>query len=201
MSRPGLAPRLAATWVRTYTRRLPAEIAAGRRAEVASDLHEHRGHTRAAGRSDVRYGFEVMGRVARGVPADLAWRRSARRSQPTTRGVAVMQRLTNFAGTAVMMLAAIGVAMSVAMIPVVASVDDPGDLLWIVALGVFAAALVAGLVMQSTRPGLATILFVLGSPAPAVAWFWLPPVYLLSLAIVLAALVDYRGTRLQPSHP
>lgn len=201
MSRPDLATRLAATWVRTYTRRLPAQIAAGRRAEVECDLHEHRGDARAAGRSDLRYGLEVMGRVARGVPADLSWRRDARRSVPTRRGVVTMQRVTNFAGTAVLVLAAIGVAMSVAMLPVVASVDDPGDLVWILALVLFAGALVSGLVMQSTRPRLASLLFVVGAPAPAVAWFWLPPVYLLSLAIVVAALVDYRGTRLQPSHP
>lgn len=196
-----VGPRVASAWVRTYTRRLPTDVAAARREEVLCDVHEHCHDARAEGRTDVRGGFEVLGRVVRGVPADLSWRHAALRSQPTRRGVAIMQRLTNFAGTAVMVLAAIGIAMSVAMLPVLASVDDPGDLLWILALAGFAAALVGGLVTQSTRPRLASLLFVVGAPAPAVAWFWFPPVYLVSLAIVVAALVDYRGTRLQPSHP
>lgn len=55
-----------------------------------------------------------------------------------------------------------------------------------------AAALLAGIVVKASgnRRGLAAGLLVLGSPAPALAWFWLPPVYLVSIAIAVLALVS-----------
>jgi hypothetical protein len=186
--------------VRTYTRRLPADVAAARQAEIQSDLYEQRNDDAAAGRGDLRHALAVTGRVVRGVPADLSWRHAALRSRPTRRGAFTMQRLTSVAGTAVIVLAAIGIAIAVTVLPVLGS-EGPDALPWILPVTLLGAALVAGLVLRTSRPWLATVLLVVGAAAPAVAWFWLPPVYLLSLAIVVAALVDSHGARLQPSHP
>lgn len=55
-------------WCRWYTADLPGEVAAERRAELASDLFEEREH------SGARATGSILGRAVRGIPADLAWR-------------------------------------------------------------------------------------------------------------------------------
>jgi hypothetical protein len=59
-------------WVDRYTRGLPSDVRERRRAEIASDVFEH---THAVGAR----GADVAWRTARGVHADLAWRREERR--------------------------------------------------------------------------------------------------------------------------
>lgn len=65
--------RFASSWVRTLTRTAEREAARDRRDEIASDVHEQleeaweRGALSAGSRS-------VVGRVVRGMPADLTWR-------------------------------------------------------------------------------------------------------------------------------
>jgi hypothetical protein len=65
--------RLARGWVNALTRTAEPESGRDRRDEVASDVHEQlqeaweRGHFAAGSRS-------VVGRVVRGMPADLTWR-------------------------------------------------------------------------------------------------------------------------------
>ncbi|MFE6965644.1 hypothetical protein ACFVAJ_11035 [Agromyces sp. NPDC057679] len=55
-------------WCRWYTADLPDEVAAERRAELASDLFEERANSGAGA------GASILGRAVRGIPADLAWR-------------------------------------------------------------------------------------------------------------------------------
>ncbi|NUT59390.1 MAG: hypothetical protein HOQ00_11195 [Agromyces sp.] len=55
-------------WCRWYTADLPDDVAAERRAEVASDLYEEREH------SGAHASGSILGRAIRGIPADLAWR-------------------------------------------------------------------------------------------------------------------------------
>lgn len=64
-------------WCDLYTRGLPEDVAADRRDELASDLHEHR----QAWISDGRPLFwrDVVVRALLGVPADLSWRTHQRR--------------------------------------------------------------------------------------------------------------------------
>lgn len=71
MSRSPLVDR----WASAYTRGLPVEVAAARRAELANDVHEHvaTGGRRAA----------VVGRMLRGVPADVLWHFDERRAMST----------------------------------------------------------------------------------------------------------------------
>jgi hypothetical protein len=61
-------------WVGLYTRAAPADAAAGRYAEVQSDLHEQATTALADGVPRAQLNREIVGRVVRGVPADLAWR-------------------------------------------------------------------------------------------------------------------------------
>ncbi|HVF19042.1 MAG TPA: hypothetical protein VNA14_02230 [Mycobacteriales bacterium] len=73
---PHGAPTLPDLWVRVYTRGLPPEVADARRRELASDIYEHLVATsgsRAARRA-------VVGRTARGVVDDLAWRHEQRQT-------------------------------------------------------------------------------------------------------------------------
>ena len=59
-------------WTRLYTWRMEPALGEARRAEIESDLWEFR-QDRAHG-SDVSPAAQVLVRLLRGVPADLAWR-------------------------------------------------------------------------------------------------------------------------------
>lgn len=72
--RPIRGAKVALWWVGTYTRTAPAEVAVDRRDEVRSDLHEHSMAGLADGATRAQLDRQIVGRVVRGVPADLAWR-------------------------------------------------------------------------------------------------------------------------------
>lgn len=72
--RPPLPVRVAEGWVAFYTRGLPSEVRDARRAELRSDLWEHRRHAAADGHGRLRWSLQVGGRVVRGMPDDLWWR-------------------------------------------------------------------------------------------------------------------------------
>lgn len=61
-------------WLRLYTAGLPTDLRTRRKEELESDLYEHQADRRREYASSVRVGFEVLGRVVRGMPADLVWR-------------------------------------------------------------------------------------------------------------------------------
>lgn len=60
-------------WAFLYTWGLPEDIRRRRRAELESDLHEHRISMRAQGYRPVEIACQVLIRCVRGVPADVAW--------------------------------------------------------------------------------------------------------------------------------
>lgn len=68
------ADALVLGWCRWYTRDLPEPVATARRAEIASDLYEER--TLAAEAGEPVASRSYVGRLVRGVPADLSWRRA-----------------------------------------------------------------------------------------------------------------------------
>jgi hypothetical protein len=80
-----LAERLALCWVRLYTLGLRPEARADRRAEIASDLWEHRHDAAATGAPGLA--AAVLGRVLAGMPSDVLWSVEARGSAP---GVSAM---------------------------------------------------------------------------------------------------------------
>jgi hypothetical protein len=71
---PQRAARLVESWVRCYTRHLPAPVAGRRAGEIRADLHDHIAHERALGTGDGRIALGVLSRMIRGLPADASWR-------------------------------------------------------------------------------------------------------------------------------
>ena len=69
---------LVTRWVRFYTRELPTPIARRRVDEIGADLHDHIAHERVRGTSDRRIALSILSRMARGVIADVSWRRRIR---------------------------------------------------------------------------------------------------------------------------
>ncbi|QAY73057.1 hypothetical protein ET445_06545 [Agromyces protaetiae] len=73
-------------WCFWYTRGLPADVAADRQDELASDLHEHAEWAAERGVSGARLAREIRFRALRGAPADLAWRAArVRAADPVVR--------------------------------------------------------------------------------------------------------------------
>jgi hypothetical protein len=72
----------------------------------------------------------------------------------------------------------------------VVAVGDRSASAGILALALFACAVatVLGFCVRSTRPVASTALLCVGGVGPAVAMFWLPPVYLVSVAIIVLAI-------------
>jgi hypothetical protein len=71
-----IAGRAARAWVRAYTRNTAPILAEQRRAEIESDIWEQVNESELSG---LAAGPILLWRLARGIPADLAWRRDARR--------------------------------------------------------------------------------------------------------------------------
>jgi hypothetical protein len=75
-----LAERLARGWVRLYTLGLRPDARAARRAEIDSDLWEHRHDAAATGATGLA--AAVLRRVLTGMPSDVLWSVEARGSAP-----------------------------------------------------------------------------------------------------------------------
>jgi hypothetical protein len=75
---PERAAELVARWVRFYTRELPTSIAQRRIDEIGADLHDHVAHERARATSDRHIALSILSRMARGLIADVSWRRRVR---------------------------------------------------------------------------------------------------------------------------
>jgi hypothetical protein len=69
---------LVAWWVRFYTRNLPPATAERRMDEIDADVHDHIAHERARGIGDRRIALSVLGRMLRGLPADVSYTPGAR---------------------------------------------------------------------------------------------------------------------------
>lgn len=102
-------------WVRCYTRHLPPHAVERRTDELESDLHEHIGQERAAGRSDVAIASQIASRALRGLTDDVQWRRHELTHRPTStkehrpmsrRAMATIAAIT----VAVMLVPALGMA-------------------------------------------------------------------------------------------
>jgi len=112
---PERTAELVERWVRFYTRELPAPIAERRAGEMAADLHDHIAHERERETSDLRIALSILSRMARGLPADLSWRR---RVSPLKGNV--MKRFVTILGMA------LGVIVGVAAMVFGGADDAPG---------------------------------------------------------------------------
>ena len=95
--------RFARWWVRRYTAGLAFDQAATRRAEIDSDLAEHRGCRELDGWTARRIARERVARLARGMPSDVRWRRDVLRGN-ANRGLETA--VTAVTGSASLLLAA-----------------------------------------------------------------------------------------------
>lgn len=193
--------RLSTTWVRFYTRQLPNEAAERRREELASDLWEHTADAKRRGQRRWVHEFEVIGRVLSGLPADLSWRRGILRSLRRPESGAPMPTTTYSTRSSSLVLTAlavVGIAIGTTSIPIAVSFADEmsgADFLWPALVMTFTTLLCVGLALLTARPQAATALLTIGAAAPALAWFWLPPVYLLTAAIAITAVATRRRRR------
>jgi hypothetical protein len=79
---PSLLVRAVEGWVACYTRGLLEAVRDARRAELRSDLHQHLRQAAGDGHGRLRVWLQVLGRVVRGMPDDLAWRFAQRAPAP-----------------------------------------------------------------------------------------------------------------------
>lgn len=187
MSTAKFGERAGRRWASTYTRSLTPDVAQRRRDEIESDMYEH-----AHDREDrgAAFQFEVLGRVLSGVPADLSWRRAVHGSRLRSGGDPIpMSRFSKVADVALVVFVVIGVAIPVASIPIAGSEFSSAFSIQVAVAVLLAAAMVLGMNWRTTRPVAATWLLVVGAAAPAVAWYWLPPTYLVSFMIIVLTLV------------
>jgi hypothetical protein len=197
VSAGGICDRVCTAWVRWYTRRLPVHVADERRAEIASDLWEHRRHATDLGHTRTRHELEVIGRSLSGIPADLSWRRRVLRSQTRPGpGVSMTTSLTaSRSGVLLTVLAVLGLGLAATTMPFLLAAGfydgiDVEGIVWVLVTLVFAVPLLIGLIRGERGTEPSTALLVIGSPAPSIAWLWLPPVWLLTIAIAVTALVS-----------
>ena len=193
------ATRICARWVNWYTRSCPADAAAARREEIESDVWEHATDAAERGVSRSAFDVDVIRRVLSGVPADLSWRREVLRSHTRSdaRGAPFMSRPRRIASYTTLVLAALAATPAIELIALLGSSDN-GDLttreqIQIVCITALGVVLLVGLVLRARgdRPVLGTALLAGASPAPAMALFWFPPVYVLSAALLVMALVTH----------
>ncbi|MGH2609819.1 MAG: DUF4386 family protein [Tepidiformaceae bacterium] len=69
-----MAASVARLWLRFYTLGMTADLRERREDQLGSDLWEHQVDRLGAGVAPSMVGLEVLGRMVRGMPADLLWR-------------------------------------------------------------------------------------------------------------------------------
>jgi hypothetical protein len=154
---------LARAWVSLYTRGLPAELRDRRREEIASDLWEQRHDERS--RRPSLAGVDVLGRVVRGVPADLSWRLEQRARRSAAQRIRLAGAVARRHGwTAFPVLVALGYATGAAKLGTPDSVDLPEQ----VAMAFAAVAVLCGVagLWRGTAPVAAAWLVCIGALAP-----------------------------------
>jgi LPXTG-motif cell wall-anchored protein len=201
---------LVAWWVSTYTRHLPAEVAARRRAELASDLWEQRAHGRAVGAPAAAVALSTLRRMAAGIPADLRWRHqqlAAAEGRPRRPGARHLPR--TLAQTWWLVLAALLGALEV-LAGIGTALDgnsgvggllpgDPASSARRAAVITAGGLLALGGIAQRRRSRVAGDLLIAVGTLPPVAWLWTggPAVIvsLLALTVIVAAVVQAAQVR------
>jgi hypothetical protein len=194
------------TWTRLYTAGLEPGARSERRAEIDSDLWEHRHHQAANRRSSTMLSLAIWGRWAAGIPADLSWRASQRRNRNSQRKeLAVTNPFGRYWWQILSVLAALGSGylgvQQFASHDVTASITPGkvgglvvflgGGLVVLVGLSIFSRhpRRGAGLVMAGVVPtavigglGLGTVLGLIVSVGGGEGWWWMPTAIISTIA-------------------
>lgn len=192
-----IGERLALWWVDRYTRGLAEDVRAERRAEIASDVWEHR----AAVGSAPAVELAIASRCLRGVPADLSWRRArarGRRALPS-RGSVVRGAGWAFAGAGYALLIGMHAWFATALLGFDLYGADwaAGDVAETARIGgACLALLVAGAVGLRLAPRLGAAAIVTASVGTAAyMWWFLPIMGPIAVAVSAAAIVLARRRR------
>jgi hypothetical protein len=199
-----LATDLTRWWVSVYSRGLPADEQAARRAEMDSDLWEHTHLGAESGQRPADTGLEILTRLLLGIPADLAWRRAllhpASQRRPgtsqarriTTRGVTMLQRLV--AVVAIVLTATIGLFL---LYNGLGMLTDEGREAWMLRFGLWetatGAVLLLGLLATARWPRFGTTLIALGALVAAATHYWMAVIGVpLAIVLIVAAVMRAR---------
>ena len=186
--------RAVLAWANVYTRGLPPATRDQRKAEIVSDLWEHRAE--AAGSRGVS--LEIAARSIAGVPADLSWRRAAasnpargtsmtaitaRRGPTWLSGLAdVLTFVMGGLATLFGLLSLIGAAMD--------RTDDAGYVVWGGMLFVTGLVLLTGGWLRGRRPLAGLVVVVVGAVAWSVLSYWMFFTVLAGGVLVVAAVLS-----------
>ena len=182
------ADRTARRWVTCYTRALDADTADRRRAELESDLYEHRGSTGSGPAQQ----WDVLGRVLWGIPADLSWRRAALASTRRRDTGAPAMTLRTTTTLVLVLLALFELWAGIGVI-------GGGGVAYATPLLVGAVLITVGLVKRDTAPGWATACFIVAALIPAVTLFWMAVIFLPMAAVVITLVVASSRPRPSPA--
>ena len=192
-----LAAATTRSWTSLYTWRLPDELGNIRRAEIESDLWEHRQLARVMDEPPLRTGLEMLMRFLLGVPADFTWRietgamvRSEKRSISMNTETGALRWLVWGAYAIVVFIALMSLGSIIAG-------TTAGDAWWAIigAIPLVASIpIIYGLRHSTTRQPLAIFLVAIGCLAIIVSWFWFF-MFTIPASVGLIALSYYRGKR------
>ena len=195
------ADRMAAVvtwWVARYTRRLPAEAAERRQAELASDLWEQRTYGRMVGASTAAVALSILRRMAAGMPADLRWRHrqlAATRGRPLdVGGRPVLRTLARNWWLVLAGLALVGLFEVVSGVGMFAE-GNPGSIAGGAVIAGAGLLVLGGIIVRQRGSRVAGDRMIVVGALPTLPWMWLilPP--LAGLIVIMAAALDAAEAR------
>lgn len=198
-----LGARLTRSWSRAYTYGLPADVALGRREEIAADLYDQL--TDAAEISSAAVSRVIATRMLLGVPADLSWRseqarahRSARRRETAMNASPSPYRNLALALGAV--LVAWGLVMTAGSAVEQLRGSWSQNLEWVLFVSATLAGVV-GLVLLAKRQAIGAALLVLAALGTTLPFYWMPPILLAGIALAAFFVTVLVLQRRVPSTP
>ena len=190
-----LAVGMTRSWVAVYTSGLPRELRDGRRAEIDSDVWEHRQIAELTEEPQGETALQLLARLVLGVPSDLMWRLESGHSVRNERSISM-----NESG-AMRSLVAVGVVVALFLvvtgIGAIADALVQGDLAsGQAAFGVISAiagaAVGSGLLTSRRNPLLGIGLVAAGAITVAAAWYWML-VITIPVGIAMVAIAFFRA--------
>jgi hypothetical protein len=198
MSTADRTAALVSWWVAAYSRRLPAEVAERRCAELASDLWEQRAWGHEVGAPDAAVALSILRRMAAGMPADLRWRQrqlAATRGRPLGPGGRPVLR--TLARNWWLVLAAL-VGLFEVGFGVAIPLQEGANLDTVGGGGLIATAgllVLGGITVRQRRSRLAGDAMMAVGAIPMLPWVWIIPLPLAGLTVIVAAILDVAEAR------
>lgn len=172
----GIPEGVVLCWVWLYTLGSEAGTRQDRRAEIESDLWEHREYATGEGDRSAAISLSILGRWVAGIPADLSWRASQR---PGASGITKESTMTNILGrywwqalAAFTAVATIYTGFRQFFTDEVSVGVDAGKIIALVLLLVAGFSILLGLAMQRTMARRGSMMVIVGVlPAAMVGLF------------------------------